>query len=61
MEAANQSEAFVQLSAAGYSETGAGYSTRNEVPDPRRKFLGQVLGRRVRERPDPLPRVWGSG
>jgi hypothetical protein len=41
----------------GTRKTGAGYSTRHEVPDPRRRFLGQVLRRGVRGRIDHYPRV----
>lgn len=41
----------------GTRKTGAGYSTRHEVPDPRRRFLGQVLRRGVRGGIDHYPRV----
>jgi hypothetical protein len=39
----------------GTRKTGAGYSTRHEVSDPRQKGLAQVLGPDVRGRLNPLP------
>ena len=46
---------FCSSTPRGTPETGAGYSTRHEVADPRRKFLGQVLRRDVRGRLDHYP------
>jgi hypothetical protein len=57
---ADRPEAFVQVSAAGYSTRARGVLRGATRPGRRKKFLGEPLRRARALRPSPLPHLWGS-